>query len=181
MSEVSEKKGSFRVIVIVMFVSLIIAMAWDKLTFIKNPIHAILNPTLGALLDWNLVIGMLILVFVISLFITILQKYTTNQKELKEIKKQQKEIQAEMKKHRGDVAKTMELNKKNMALLPQQMKLGMRSIVYTSIPLLFLFRWLYDYFALVGSNKILGIGWIWFYLIGSLIFSSIIKKQMDVV
>jgi len=177
----SEKKGSFRVIVLVMFVSLIIAMAWDSLTFIKKPIHAILDPTVGALLTWNLAVGMLLLVFVISLFITILQKYTTNQTELKAIKKQQKEIQAEMKKHRGDSAKTMELNKKNMALLPQQMKLGMRSIVYTSIPLLFLSRWLYDYFALVGSNRILGMNWIIFYLIGSIIFSSIIKKQMDVV
>jgi uncharacterized membrane protein (DUF106 family) len=181
MSEVSGKKGSFRVIVFVMLISMVIAMAWDDLPFIKNPVHSVLDPTVGSLLEWNLVVGMLIIVLILSFIITLLQKYTTNQEELKKIKKEQKEIQAEMKKHRGNTEKTMELNKKNMSLLPKQMKLGMRSIVYTSIPLLFLFRWFYDYFALLGDNKILGINWIIFYLITNIIFSSILKKQMNVV
>lgn len=175
-----DKKGSFRVIVGVMLVSLLIAMQWDNWTFIKESVHYVLDPSVGALLNWNLVVGMLLVVFVLSLFITIIQKYTTNQKELKEIKKQQKEIQKEMKKHRNNPSKTMELNKKNMELFPKQMKLGMRSIVYTSIPLLLFFRWFYDYFALLGSNKVLGMHWILFYLLGSIIFSSIIKKKMDV-
>ncbi len=181
MKEIEEKRGSFRVIVLVMFVSMVIAMAWDSLPFIKNPVHAVLDPTVGALLNWNLAVGMLIIVLFISIIMTILQKYTTDQEELKKIKKQQKEIQAEMKKHRGNHEKTMELNKKNMSLLPKQMKLGMRSIVYTSIPLLFLFRWFYDYFAVLESNKVLGVNWIIFYLITNIVFSSILKKQMDVV
>jgi uncharacterized membrane protein (DUF106 family) len=181
MGEFKEKKGSFRVIVLVMLVTLIIAMAWDSLPFIKNPVHSILDPSIGALLNWNLAIGMLLIILLLSVVMTFIQKYTTNQKELKNIKKQQKEIQKEMKQHRGNAEKTMELNKKNMELLPKQMKLGMRSIVYTSIPLLFLFRWFYDYFAALGSNKILGMNWIIFYFIAYLIFSSILKKQMDVV
>jgi uncharacterized membrane protein (DUF106 family) len=180
MSEV-EKKGSFRVIVLVMLVTLIIATAWDSLPFIKNPVHAILDPSVGALLNWNLGIGMLLIVLLLSFVMTLIQKYTTNQEELKKIRKEQKAIQAEMKKHRGNTEKTMELNKKNIELLPKQMKLGMRSIVYTSIPLLFLFRWFYDYFLVLGTNKIWGINWIIFYFISYLIFSSIIKKQMKVV
>jgi len=174
------KQGSFRLIMIIMFVSMIIALGWDKFVFLKEAAHYVLNPTVGALLDWNLNIGMIIVILVISIFTTVIQKYSTDQNELKNIKKIQKEIQAEMKLHRQNPQKTMELNKKNMALMPKQFKLMGRSMVYTSIPLLFLFRWFYDYFAVLGSNKVLGMHWLLIYIVLTMIFSSIIKKKFDI-
>ena len=178
----SGKEGSFRPIIIIMLVSLFIAGLWDKIPQIKNSIHAVLDPSLGALLDWHLVAGMLIIVFVISLITTIVQKYATDQKTLKELKKEQKEIQKQMKEFKAHPEKMMELQKKQFAMMPKQMKLSMRAIAYTGVPFILLFRWFYDYFALVGNPKFFGfLSWFWFYLIGAMIFSAIIRKKMDVV
>ena len=40
-------------------VSMIVAYSWDSANaaWIKSGIHSILDPTAGALLDWNLTIG----------------------------------------------------------------------------------------------------------------------------
>ena len=48
------KEGSFKGIFIAMFLALIIAFFWDKISWIKNTVDLILNPTAGALLNWNL-------------------------------------------------------------------------------------------------------------------------------
>ena len=176
-----KKEGSFTLIFIVMIGSLIIAALWDKLPKIKATIHYVLDPSAGALLNWNLVLGMLIIVFIISALITIIQKYTTDQKALKEMKAEQKEIQKQMKEFRNNPEKMMELQKRQMSFMPRQLKLGMGSIAYTSVPIILLFRWFYDYFTSIGNPKFFGfLGWIWFYLLSSLIFSIILKKWWDV-
>jgi len=181
------KEGSFRVIVIVMIASLFIAGNWDKWAWLKDGVHSILNPTLGLLLNWNMTIGMLIILFLMSYGLTLLQKYTTDQEELKKIKKDQKVIQKQMKELKDHPEKMMALQKEQMKMLPKQMKLGMRTIVYTSIPFIILFRWFNDYFAGVASTtgeavRFFGtFNWFWFYFIFFMIFSMIMKKQMDVV
>jgi uncharacterized membrane protein (DUF106 family) len=76
----------------------------------------------------------------------------------------------------------MEIQKELMSLAPKQMKLGMRTVVYTGIPFVLFFRWFQDFFVAAGSPKFFGfIGWFWFYLIVFMIFSSILKKKFDVV
>ncbi|MEA3414269.1 MAG: EMC3/TMCO1 family protein [Nanoarchaeota archaeon] len=176
------KEGSFRVIMIVMFVTMLIAINWDKWEGVKNAVHSVLDPTLGALLTWDLGIGMLLIMLVLSFVMTLIQKYTTNQTELKSIRKQQKDIQKEMKKlQKENPKKAMALQKESMPLMGKQMKLGMRSIVYTGIPIVLLYRWFYDFFLALGTKQIWGINWILFYLIAIMVFSSIIKKKMDIV
>ena len=105
----TNKEGSFKLIGIVMGISLLIAAFWDSLPWLKDSIHAVLNPTAGFLLGWNLTWGMLILVFIISLITTIIQKYATDQKALKELKKEQKILSEEMKKYKTQIEK---INKK---------------------------------------------------------------------
>ena len=176
------KDGSLRVIMAVMLLTLLIVFNWDKWTFIKNSVHYVFDPTIGALLNWNLGIGMLIIMVILSVILAFVQKHTTNQDELKRIKKQQKDSQKEIKKlQKENPKKAMELQKESMPLALKQMRLGMASYVYTAIPFVFLYRWFYDYFIILGTNKIWGINWILFYLISFMIFSSIIKKKMDVV
>ena len=179
--DILNKKGSFTPVIIVMFVTLILAGLWEKVPQIKNSIHAIFDPTAGVLLNWNLNWGMAILVLIITLITTLVQKYATDQKKLKELKKEQKEMQDEMKKVREHPERLMELQKKQMSMMGDQMKLGMRGIVYTGIPFLLLFRWFTDYFATAGNPKIFGMGWIWFYLLGAIIFGSILRKITDTV
>ncbi|MFA5953767.1 MAG: EMC3/TMCO1 family protein [Candidatus Pacearchaeota archaeon] len=181
-------RKSMTIIIIVMFASLIIASLWDKWAWIKNSIHTVLDPTAGFLLDWNMTIGMLIIVLILNVLITLVQKYTTDQKELKRIKAEQKDLQKQIKEARlkGDTAKMSELTKKNMSYMPQQFKLSMGSIAYTAVPLILFYRWFDDYFKIIVTNtgepvRFFGfMGWFIFYLVFSIIFSSIFKKVMDV-
>lgn len=177
------KEGSFRLIAIFMLITMLIAFNWDKWTWMRDGIHAALDPSIGVLLNWNLDFGMLIVVFLISVIMIFVQKYTTNQEEMKRLKKEQKELQNKAKELKNDPQKAMEVQKELMPLSLKQMKLGMRTIVYTGIPFVLLFRWFNDYFLTIPEGtKIFGIfGWFWFYLIATLIFSSILKKKFDVV
>jgi uncharacterized membrane protein (DUF106 family) len=176
------KEGSFMPLIIIMIASTIIAFYWDKLPWISDSIHIIFDPTAGALLNWNLNLGMIIIVFIITLLTTLVQKYATDQKTLKELRKEQKEMQKQMKEFKDSPEKLMELQKKQMAMFPRQMKLSMRAIAYTGIPFILFFRWFNDYFIANGNPKfILGMGWFLFYFIFTMLFSSLLRKYMDVV
>src|SRR3990172_4068032 len=120
------KEGSFAPIIIVMLVSLVIAFFWDKLGFIRNGVSAALNPTAGVLLDWNLTAGMFIIVAFLSLLITVIQKYATDQKTLKEMKGEQKRLNEEAKKFRDNPEKMLEIQKESMKFMMPMMKLSMR-------------------------------------------------------
>ena len=175
------KQIRMRWVLLIMLLSLGIASLWDKFPAIKNSVHYILDPSAGFLLNWNLAIGMSIIVLIITILTTIIQKYTTDQKTLKEHRDEQKEIQKQIKENKNNPQKIMELQKKQWAGFPKQFKLNMVSIVYTGVPFILLFRWFNDYFISNGNIKIFGfLGWFWFYLIASIIFSSILKKWIKV-
>ena len=176
-----DKKGSFKPIIWIMVISLAIAFFWDKIPFLKNSVDALLSPTAGALLTWNLTYGMLIIVFLIALLTTLIQKYTTDQEALRKLKINQKSLQAEMKKYRDQPTKMAELQKQSMAAIPETFKLTSRSIVYTGVPFILLFRWFMDFFETSGNAVFLGfLNWFWFYLIFTMIFSGILRKYLKV-
>lgn len=179
----SGKEGSFTPLIVFLLISMVLAGLWDKVPLIKDSIHYLLDPTAGFLLTWNLNWGMLIVVFIITLMTTLVQKYATDQETLREMKKEQKEMQKQMKEFQNHPEKLMELQKKQFAMMPKQMKLSMRPIIYTGIPFILFFRWFNDYFLAAGSPKFwLGMGWFLFYFILTMIFSSILrsKKIFDV-
>ena len=76
---------------------------------------------------------------------TIIQKYATDQKILREMKEEQKILQEEMKKYKNHPEKVAELSRKQLEFIPKTMKLTMRPIVYTAIPLILFFRWFMDF------------------------------------
>ena len=175
-------EGSFMPIFIILIASMLIAFYWEKLPFIKNSVHFVLNPSAGTLLSWNLSWGMLIIVFAITILTTVVQKYATDQKTLKELKKEQKELQKQMKDVRSHPEKYMELQKKSFPLAMKQMKLSMRAMAFTGIPFILFFRWFSDYFVGAGNPKFwFGMSWFVFYLIFALIFGAILRKWWDVV
>jgi uncharacterized membrane protein (DUF106 family) len=176
------KEGSFKPIFIVMLASLVIAFFWNRISVIKDTAHLILDPSAGALLNWDITYGMIIIVFLISVFMTLLQKYATDQETLRELKKEQKILQEEMKKYKEHPEKLVELQKKQFAFIPKTMKLSMRPIMFTGIPLILFFRWFMDFFTVFGDYKFFGfLNWFWFYLIGSMLFSIILRKVFKVV
>ena len=178
------KEGSFKPIVVVMILSILIASFWDKIPALKNSIHFALDPTLGALLNLNLTFGMLVIVFIISLITTLVQKYGTDQKTLRELKKEQKILQEEMKKYKDHPEKLAEMQKKQLEFIPRTMKLSMRPIIYTGVPFILLFRWFMDYFSVPAMEgfKFFGfLSWFWFYLIFAMVFGTILRKTLKVV
>ena len=163
---------------VVMAASFLIAGLWTYPP-IKNSVHFILDPTAGSLLNLNPLFGMIVIVFIIVLATTLIQKYGTNQEELKKLKAEQKILQEEMKKYRDNPEKLMEMQKKQLEFIPKTFDLTMSSMVYTFIPLILFFRWFSEYF--VSGYKFFGfLSWFWFYLILSLIFSSILRKVLKV-
>ena len=177
-----DKEGSFKPIIIVMIASMAIAFFWNSISIIRDSAHAILDPTAGALLNWNLNYGMVLIILIISIFMTLLQKYATDQKALRELKKEQKELQEEMKKYKEHPEKLMEIQKNFYPLTGKMMKHSMRPIIFTGIPLILFFRWFMDFFTILGNPKFFGfLSWLWFYLIGSMVFSMIFRKVMKVV
>ena len=177
----NKKGGSFVPLIIVMLVSLLIAGLWTKIPVIKETIGAGLDPTLGAMLNWNILVGMLVIVFILSVIMTLAQKYLTDQATLKELKKEQKLLQDEMKKYKEHPEKMLELQKKQFEIIPKTMKLTMRPLIYTGIPIILFFRWFMDYFAIMPDFKFFGfLSWFWFYLIFSIIFSIILRKVFKV-
>ncbi len=181
------KEGSFMPIFFVMIISLVIAFAWDKVPVIQNSVHSILDPTAGSLLTWNLTAGMLLIVLIITLVTTIIQKYATDQEALKELKKEQKILQEEMKKYKDHPEKVAELSKKQFQFIPKTFKLTSRAIMFTGVPFILFFRWFSDVFITMEATtgapvKFLGfLSWFWFYLIFTMVFSSILRKTFKVV
>jgi len=176
------KEGSFKGIFIVMLLALVIAFFWESVSWIKGAAHAVLDPTAGVFLNWNLTFGINVIIILIAIIMTVVQKYATDQKTLREMKKEQKELQAEIKKVREHPEKMMELQKRQFAFMPKMMKLSMRPIMYTSIPLILFFRWFMDFFNAMGDVRFFGfLSWFWFYILGSIIFSAVLRKIFKVV
>lgn len=176
------KEGSLKGIFFVMIMSLVIAFYWDKIKIVRDVVGLVLDPTAGTLLSWNLTLGMLAIVFLISLIITLFQKYATDQETLKELKKEQKKLSKETQKFKHDPAKMAEFQKELFPLMMKTMKLSMRPLIYTGIPIILFFRWFLDYFNAIGNPQFFGfLSWFWFYLFGSIIFSSVLRKVLKVV
>lgn len=162
-------------------IALVIASLWEKIPSIKENVHKIFDPSLGVLLNWDLTYGMLIIIFVLSSITLLVQKFTTDQNAIRELKKEQKQVQEEMKKYRDNPEKMMELNKSMMPTTWKIMEITMKSSFYTIIPLILLFRWFMDYFAAIPEFRFFHFfTWFWFYLLGIIIFSSIMRKWFNV-
>ncbi len=167
---------------VVLLVTMIIAFAWGRVPFIKQTVHSILDPTAGKLLNSNITWGMILIVFIITLVTTIIQKYGTDQSELKKIRGEQKILQEEMKKYKDNPEKILELNKKHFEFIPKTMDLTMKPLIYTAIPFVLFFRWFGDYFSGIGNNfKFFGfLSWFWFYFIATIVFSTILRKVLKI-
>ena len=172
---------SMKTILFVMVAALLIASLWNTVPLIKATVNFILNPIFGLILNLNLFWGLLVIILFINLAQTLIHKYTTDQEGLKKLKEEQKEFQQQMKQLKDQPEKMLELQKKQMGNLPKSLSLSMKSVVYTTIPLILFFRWFQDFFSFKENPTIfLGMGWIGTYVIFSIIFSMILKKVLKV-
>ncbi len=92
------------------------------------------------------VLAIFLVSLAITLFVTLIYKYTTNQKHMKSLKDEQKRLQAEYKKHMKHPDKAMKIQKELMAKNMEYTKHSFRSTLYTFIPLIILFAWMNAHF-----------------------------------
>lgn len=168
------------IIFLVLIVTMGVATLWDKVPIISESVHIAFDPSLGALLNWNVTIGLLIITAVLNLITTLIHKHVTDQDLLKQLKEEQKLVNAEMKLYRSNPEKSMELSKKSFELMGKTMPITMRPVIYTAIPFILLIRWFTDYFK-DNPVKIFGfMSGFWAYIVFFIIFSMIFRKLLKV-
>jgi len=105
-------------------------------------IGSLLDPVLNPLLELQPWLVIVVIAFVTSLFITVIYKYTTDQKLMKNLKEEMKAHQQELKKHKSNPQKMMEIQKRAMEKNMQYMIQSFRPMLFYFLPLIIIFGWL---------------------------------------
>ncbi|MFQ5620876.1 MAG: EMC3/TMCO1 family protein [Candidatus Nanoarchaeia archaeon] len=103
----------------------------------------------GWLLGWDPLYAVLVISVGVSLFIVLIQKYTTDQDLMKRLKGELKELQSEAKSLREHPEKAMAVNKQMMETNMKYMMQSMRSTIFTLLPIFLMFGWMSANFAYV--------------------------------
>ncbi len=107
----------------------------------------LLNPVFFPLLSLPTIWAVVLLSFFISLIVTVLYKYTTDQNLMKQLKEEMKEFQKEIKELKKEPQKAMEVQKKAMQTNMKYMMHSMRSTLYSILPLIIIFSWMNAHLA----------------------------------
>lgn len=108
---------------------------------------ALLDPILGPLLSLPSFWAILILSLAVSLIITLVYKYTTDQNLMKDLKKEIKEFQKLQKELKDKPQEMMKVQREAMQVNFKYMKHSFKSTFYTIIPILLIFGWMNGHFA----------------------------------
>ena len=135
-----------------------------------------LNFIFAPLLKLGDLASLVIISFILTLLITLCYKWFTDQKLMKSLKDEIKQHQEDMKNHKDNPEKLMEIQKKSMEVNLQYMKHSFKPTLFTFIPLIIFFAWLKDTYV----NPILGMNWIWIYIVSSIIFSMVLRKILKI-
>jgi len=103
---------------------------------------SILDPIFSPLLKMPPIISIALIAFIVTIIITLIHKFTTDQKKMKEIKKEMKTHQDEMKKCKDDPKKMMDINKKVMEKNMEFMKHSFKPMLFSFLPIILIFGWL---------------------------------------
>ena len=104
--------------------------------------ETLLDPIFSPLLNLPTLLSVIIMSFLISLIITVIYKYTTDQNLMKQLKLEMKEYQKKIKESRSQPEKAMQLQKEAMQSNMKYMKHSMRSTLYSFLPIILIFGWM---------------------------------------
>lgn len=142
-----------------------------------NFFNALFGPIMVLSTPYNLALLSLIL----TVFITLVYKYVTDQEAMKSLKAEMKSIQKDMKEFKEDPKKVMEMQKKAMEKNMKYMMHSFKPMIITFLPLILVFTWLRKYYTDLGNPDVLfGLTWIWAYIIFSLVFGIFLRKLFKV-
>ena len=120
--------------------------------------------------------SIIIISLIVTFLLTLVTKFFTDQKRIREIKEKQKACQKLMKDFKDDPKKMMEIQKDVMACSAELMKHSFKPMLITFLPLILLWRWLTPVYSSTSIAK----SWIWYYIISSIIFSMATRKLLKV-
>ena len=129
------------------------------------------------LINSNPTVSIVAISFLVTLAMTLVTKYFTDQTRMKEIKDIQKKHQASLKENKGNLDKQKEIQKEIMSSSMELMKHSFKPLLITFLPLIIFFWWIRGIFL----ETAIASTWLWWY-IGVAIGSSIIlRKVLNVV
>ncbi len=135
----------------------------------------------------NPIYDIYILTLIISLFITLVNKYMSDQKKIKALRAELKILQKKMRKEMAkDPKKAQIMQKEIMKKNFENMKYAFnpKIMLITMVPLMFIFISVRQFYSPFGDIlNVFGLttfGWLGTYIIFSIINSMILKKVLDV-
>lgn len=105
-------------------------------------LNAVLDPIFSPLLALPTLLAVIILSFMISLIITVVYKYTTDQNLMKQLKEEMKSFQKQIKELRSNPEEAMKIQKRAMQTNMKYMMQSMKSTLYSFIPIILIFGWM---------------------------------------
>ncbi len=121
--------------------------------------------------------SIVIISFLITLAMTLVTKYFSNQVRMKELKAEQKKHQASIKEHKGNPDKQKEIQKEMMKLSMELMKYSFKPMLITFLPIIIIFWWIRG----IYSGTTIVTTWLWWYIGTSIASSMVLRKVLKVV
>ncbi|MBI2135633.1 DUF106 domain-containing protein [Candidatus Woesearchaeota archaeon] len=100
------------------------------------------NTIFGPLINFNILLAVIFISFLISLIMTLVYKWMTDQHLMKSLKEDMKSHQNEIKKHKDNPQKMLELQKLAMEKNMKYMMHSMKPTLITFIPIIIIFGWM---------------------------------------
>ncbi len=107
------------------------------------------NTIFGPLINFNILLAVIVISFLISLIMTLVYKWMTDQHLMKSLKEDMKSHQSEIKKHKENPQKMLELQKLAMDKNMKYMMHSMKPTLITFIPIIIIFGWMSSTLAYV--------------------------------
>lgn len=100
-----------------------------------------MDPVLSPLLNIPILWAIVIISLVISVLVTVIYKYTTDQNLMKRLKTEMKELQAEIKSLKDKPQEAMKVQQKAMETNMKYMMQSFKSTLFTIVPVILIFGW----------------------------------------
>lgn len=102
----------------------------------------ILDPVFQPLMNFSPFWAILLIALVISILISVVYKFMTDQKKMKALKEEQKEFQKKMKEMKDQPDKVMGMQKEAMSKNMEYMKQSFKPTLVTMLPIILIFAWM---------------------------------------
>ena len=116
--------------------------------------------------------SIIVLSAIVTLISSLVTKWLTNQEHLKGLKERQKQIQKDLKTCKPGDKLFEELQSELLQISMTTMKSSFKPLLVTFIPFLLLLGWIRSTYTTILP------GWIWYYIISSLVASLVYRKML---